>query len=309
VHLGVGERRPDGYHLLDSIFLCLDFGDSLFVEEGERGGAIEAVLEPEGGADIPAAENLACRAAALFRESSGYDRALRIRIVKRIPLGGGLGGGSSDAAAVLRALNLLSGAAYSRRGLALMAERLGSDVPFFLSGGAALVSGRGERIRPLPPGSLLGASGEKPSASPRASPLGFLLVNPGFPSSTAAAFAQLDAHRAGPGAGAVKRGVSVEDAAESLAGDPARWPYSNDFLPVFRAAGAADGVYDRILDDLKAQGAVFSGLSGAGSSCFGVFPHKGAILEAENTLKRHWPFVQPMFFLASMPPPVLLCYQ
>jgi 4-diphosphocytidyl-2-C-methyl-D-erythritol kinase len=307
VHLEVGDRRPDGYHFLDSIFLCLDFGDSLFVEEGERGGAVEAVLEPEGGADIPAEENLACRAAALFRESSGYDRGLRIRIVKRVPLGGGLGGGSSDAAAVLRALNLLSGAAYSRRGLALMAEWLGSDVPFFLSGGAALVSGRGERIRPLPPGSLLGAPGGKPRARPQAPPLGFLLVNPGFPSSTAAAFAQLDAYRAGPGA--AKRGVSVEDAAEFLAGDPARWPYANDFLPVFRSAGAAGGVYDRILDDLKARGAVFSGLSGAGSTCFGVFPHEGAILEAESTLKRHWPFVQPTFFLASMPPPVLLCYQ
>jgi 4-diphosphocytidyl-2-C-methyl-D-erythritol kinase len=294
--LRVGEKRPDGYHDLVSIFLCLNWGDDLIVEEGERGAALDLLTEP-ALADLPPEKNLAGRAAALFREASGYDRSLKIRLLKRIPPGGGLGGGSSDAAAALRALDALAGTGFSPSRLAALAERLGSDVPFFLTGGAALVTGRGECVRSLP----------------LDTPLWFVVVNPGFPSSTAEAFARLDAYRADVAAGTGCKAPPVPDKNEDfvetmvpfLAREPAVWPFDNDFLPVFRACGATGGVYDQILEELRTLGAAFSGLSGAGASCFGVFPHERAAREAENTLKQHWNFAQAAFFLASLPLPVI----
>jgi 4-diphosphocytidyl-2-C-methyl-D-erythritol kinase len=177
--------------------------------------------------------------------------------------------------------------------LAALAARLGSDVPFFLTGGAALVSGRGERMRPLP----------------LAAWLPVLLVNPGFPSSTAEAFARLDAYRASKAGDAGRFPDNLEDfvviMTKLLNQEPAEWPFGNDFLPVLREAGTGAGVYDRILGELRAAGAGFSGLSGAGSSCFGVFPSEIAVSEAENIMKKRWSFVQKTFFLAFLPLPVL----
>jgi 4-diphosphocytidyl-2-C-methyl-D-erythritol kinase len=175
VHLEVGERRNDGYHNLRSIFLCLEFGDLLEFRElgpptegfplGEAGGNdLETVTGM--GEDLPPERNIVTKAVSLFREKTGYAKPLSIKLEKRAPLGGGLGGGSSDGASALIALNALAEADLSREDLAVMAEKLGSDVPFFLAGGAALVEGRGERIRPL--------------EGPRA-PLWVVLVNPGFP--------------------------------------------------------------------------------------------------------------------------------
>jgi 4-diphosphocytidyl-2-C-methyl-D-erythritol kinase len=165
LHLRVRGKRPDGYHDLESIFLALQFGDTLRFSLGDEPGAVQI----RGLEEVAAEENIICRALALFREVTGFDRGLRVELEKRIPLGGGLGGGSSDGAAALRALNELSGAGFSGARLAEMAAELGSDVPFFLTGGAAWVSGRGDRIRPLPP----------PPVFP------VVLVNPGFPSETA----------------------------------------------------------------------------------------------------------------------------
>ncbi|GHV82320.1 hypothetical protein AGMMS49991_08780 [Spirochaetia bacterium] len=301
LHLKVGGRRPDGYHELLSVFAALDFGDTLWFDEGERGDS-SCHIEMIGGnsspaADLPLDRNIIVRAAALFRERTGYDRALSIRLEKRIPLGGGLGGGSSDAASTLMALDALAGTALSRESLAAMAETLGSDVPFFLSGGAALVTGRGEGIRPLPiPGM----------------PLWVVLVNPGFASGTAEAFALLDAVRgqtvlpgergAGlPEAGSFYEGteeLSGETLAAALGAHPASWPYGNDFLPVFLADGERGGVYQDMLTGLKALGADFSGLSGAGATCFGIFSRQGAAAAAVKVLKKRWNFVCLTFFLA-----------
>jgi 4-diphosphocytidyl-2-C-methyl-D-erythritol kinase len=163
-----------------------------------------------------------------------------------------------------------------------MALDLGSDVPFFLFGGAAWVTGRGERIRPL-------------EVLPR---VWVVLVNPGFSSGTAEAFALLDrCRREGlEPAAAVSEGAALAALGES----PGFWPYGNDFLPVFMTGGSdrVKPVYDGMLGELRTLGADFAGLSGTGSSCFGIFLGKGAAEQAVKRLRKHWKFVQFTFPLA-----------
>lgn len=136
-------RRPDGYHELRSVVQTIALADELTFEE-----ASDLVVEVEG-ASIPPEENLVSRAARLLRASAGVERGARVRCRKRVPLAAGLGGGSSDAAATLRGLNALWGLDLPPDRLLELAARLGSDVPFFLHGGCALVAGRGETVRPL----------------------------------------------------------------------------------------------------------------------------------------------------------------
>jgi 4-diphosphocytidyl-2-C-methyl-D-erythritol kinase len=290
LHLRVKERRVDGYHELESIFLALAFGDTLRLKALEKPGPI--VLSREyripGGAEtppLPPERDLIYRAAVLFREKTGFDKALRIRLKKRVPLGGGLGGGSSDAAAVLRGLDALAGTALSREALASMAGTLGSDVPFFLAPGAAWVSGRGEQVRPL----------KVPEK------LRVVLVNPGFPSDTARAFRRLDRARGGAAGWTGPGGKDPDPEAlmAALGESPGSWPYGNDFLPLFLKGGTRAEAYRRIIGDLKALGADFTGLSGAGSTCFGIFTDGGAAERAVRILSEGWNFIELTFPLAS----------
>jgi 4-diphosphocytidyl-2-C-methyl-D-erythritol kinase len=288
LHLGVGNRRPDGFHDLESIFTSLDFGDSLLFEPLTENYAMEIEISGPQAAflkGLPPEKNLVFRAVSLFRERSGFARGLKITIDKHIPPGGGLGGGSSDAVSSLLALNALAeaegSAVLSEESLAEMAALLGSDLPFFLCpGGAAWVSGRGERIVPL-------ASPEKRC---------FVRVNPGFESETAAAFRLLDEFRAKNGERMV---VSLSESAaiRALSDHPGNWPFFNDFLPVFEQTSSAR-TYREILAGLKEQGADFMGLSGAGSTCFGVFSD---VKKAEKTayfLKKNGKWAKKVFSLA-----------
>jgi 4-diphosphocytidyl-2-C-methyl-D-erythritol kinase len=287
LHLRVKSVRPDGFHEIESLFLALRFGDTL------RFNLLDTPLafEIRGFDRLPPAENIICRAAAFFRAETGFDRGLRVDVDKRIPAGGGLGGGSSDAASTLLALNALSGAALSPSGLADMAARLGSDVPFFLSAGAALVKGRGEVLEALPlPGGFSVA-----------------LVNPGFPSGTADAFRLLDAsHRnlsgalPGPEKGA---DPDTETLVRALRGAPGDWPFYNAFLPVLDAG--TGGIYRHILSRLKELGADFSGLSGAGSTCFGIFTDEKKAEKAVKSLANEQSFTHLTFPLARRVNPVL----
>jgi 4-diphosphocytidyl-2-C-methyl-D-erythritol kinase len=290
LHLRVQGVRPDGFHGLESVFLALDFGDTLRFTLLDRPAAAVSPIEIRGFDGLSPAENIISRAAALFRAETGFDRGLRVEVDKRIPAGGGLGGGSSDAASTLLALNVLSGAAVSAAGLGGLAARLGSDVPFFLSGGAALVKGRGEILEALPlPGGFSVA-----------------LVNPGFPSGTAEAFRLLDISRQGL-SGALPApehtGPDPETCAGILGGPPRDWPFYNDFLPVLDAR--TGGVYRRILSRLTELEADFSGLSGAGSTCFGVFTDEKKAEKAVRLLAEEQPFARLTFPLARSVNPVL----
>jgi 4-diphosphocytidyl-2-C-methyl-D-erythritol kinase len=293
LHLWVGKRRPDGYHDLRSLFAALDFGDVLEFELLKNPGICEILTDwqipspfPKGAAgqkDLPPSENIVYKAVSLFRARTGFDRGLRIRLEKRVPLGGGLGGGSSDAAAALRALNILADTGLGREELGEIALSLGSDVPFFLEGGTALVSGRGESIEALP----------VPSG------LSVLLVNPGFPSPTAAAFRRLDQWRERNG-GFPEPDLPRDRLIPALADCPENWPYVNDFLPVFLARGDEEaGAYCRLISLLREEGADFTGLSGAGSTCFGIFKDRKMAEKAAGVLLKQWNLVYLTFFLAS----------
>ncbi|MGZ5581919.1 MAG: 4-(cytidine 5'-diphospho)-2-C-methyl-D-erythritol kinase [Usitatibacter sp.] len=143
--LHVVGRREDGYHLLQSVFTLIDLCDRLRLRVRED-GIIHRVNELPG---VPAQDDLAVRAAQLLKEASGTGLGADIELDKRIPMGGGLGGGSSDAATVLLALDRMWGTGFGPEALAELAPNLGADVPFFLFGGSAWAEGIGDRLRPI----------------------------------------------------------------------------------------------------------------------------------------------------------------
>lgn len=146
--LDVLGKRADGYHDLQSVMQTISIRDDVEIDVG-TGKPWRLLCSAEG---IPTDErNLAWKAAKIYCDAMGKDpEGLEIRIVKRIPVGAGLGGGSADAAAVLRALNRHYGEALSVLALAELGAQVGSDVPFCVVGGTAMVEGRGERLRKLP---------------------------------------------------------------------------------------------------------------------------------------------------------------
>jgi len=318
LHLSIGERRSDGFHDIESLFLALAYGDTLSFEIPSQESAFssedtEIILDwqlPWGRSeDLSPGKNIVNQAVSLFRQHTGFDKRLKVVIEKRIPLGGGLGGGSSDAAAALLALNRLASpeGLVSDAVLVEMGASLGSDVPFFLqispndTHSIAWVSGRGEQIRPFVP-------------PPQVQNLSLVLVNPGFPSDTAKAFRLLDEMRGNEQqAPLASLRSSVPKATLSppqslipiLSGSPQDWPFSNDFLPVFeadfkrkKADNGSFPAYSEIIDVLRELGADFSGLSGSGSTCFGVFSNQSKARTARGLLLKRWNFVIETFLLA-----------
>ena len=143
--LEVLRKRPDGFHEIRSVLQAIDLCDTLYIESGE---GVSFQCDMEGWS---AEKSLVAKAVASLREATGCTGGAEIRIEKRIPLVSGLGGDSSDAAALLRGLNELWGLKLSGEKLAELAVKLGLDTVFFLKGGTALATGRGEIITPLPP--------------------------------------------------------------------------------------------------------------------------------------------------------------
>jgi 4-diphosphocytidyl-2-C-methyl-D-erythritol kinase len=140
-------RRPDGYHELQTCFQFVDLCDEVSIEV-RADGQIRRTVEIAG---IPASADLCVRAAAALKEASASPLGADIGVVKRIPVGGGLGGGSSDAATCLLALNHLWGLKWPAEKLAALGLKLGADVPVFVHGRAAWAEGVGERLTPLYP--------------------------------------------------------------------------------------------------------------------------------------------------------------
>jgi 4-diphosphocytidyl-2-C-methyl-D-erythritol kinase len=173
LYLEVGPRLSDGFHPVTTVMQAVELCDRLEIELEPDGSAIS--LEVEGDAP-PGDENLCMRAAEVFFARWEKSAGVRIRLDKRIPAAAGLGGGSSDAAAVLRGLQILCEEEIGRQEFFDLAASLGSDVPFFLIGGTVLGTGRGERILPLV----------------QAPPLPVLLVNPGSALSTQSVYERFD---------------------------------------------------------------------------------------------------------------------
>lgn len=143
--LHVTGRRPDGYHLLQTAFRMLDRGDTLGFETTADGSLVRINDVP----GVPAESDLVLRAAKLLQRRTGCTKGAAIRVDKQLPMGGGLGGGSSDAATTLLALNRLWGLDCTRRELQDWALELGADVPFFVFGETAWAEGVGEALHPL----------------------------------------------------------------------------------------------------------------------------------------------------------------
>jgi len=260
--LRVAGRRPDGFHELESVFLPLDLADELELEVDETAGAgVHLELDPPRD-DLPSgSENLVVRAALAFCAAAGLSCELRVRLAKRVPAAAGLGGGSSDAGAILRGLAQRFPGAVAPAELERMALALGADVPFFLSPGPARVSGVGERREPLV-GSL-----------PR---FWLLLANPGRPLETAAVFRAYAASRP-PSAGPLG-----PDLAAALARPQApalRQLVRNDLEP---AATQLCPELASLRLALEAAGAGVVGLSGSGATLYGVFESLEAVTAARE---------------------------
>ena len=258
--LRVLDRRPDGYHNLWSLMQTVGLEDVVTIRRSAtpeiRLHCVHAVLAGDQS-------NLVYRAAALVRERAGVRDGLDIELTKRIPLGAGLGGGSSDAAATILGLNQLFGLGWSVSQMGGVGQLLGSDVPFFFSAPAAAVSGRGEVVR------RVRIEGER----------WIVLVNPGFPVETRWAYQQLAQTRS--------RVRPLSDALVQLnQQDIMSWERlrelaENDFEePVFAA--------HPLLRDLKTQlishGAEVALLSGSGATLFGVFREAAAASRSQALL-------------------------
>ena len=258
--LYLGEVRDDGLHELCSLFEPLALADPIEVTEAER----DEVLCPG-----VAGENLATRALAALRARGWEHPPLRIQIEKRIPVAAGLGGGSADAAAVLRLAREPVGAAGWIPDLEGIAAELGADVPSQLSPALSLVQGAGERVERLP------------DPEPHA----VVLLPDGGGLGTADVFAEAD--RLGLGRSGVELG-EVGDRLRRVAGAGAS-PLSyldllvNDLEPVARALRAEIG---EALDALRGAGAAAALLTGSGPTAFGLFPDLAAAREAAGRLDR-----------------------
>jgi 4-diphosphocytidyl-2-C-methyl-D-erythritol kinase len=252
--LRVLHKRPDGYHELRTIFQTISLRDTLTIDyETARRTQIEIA------STIDIADNLIARAARLVLDHLRLKAAIRFSLVKHIPIGAGLGGGSSNAAAVLMALPALAGRRIESLERIRLAEALGSDVPFFLYGGTALGVGRGTELYPLPGIDTREA----------------LVIHSGVHVSTGEAYAALgrqtsDALTSGTNSPILREFQTI---AWALAGSCLeRFPLKNDFE---QAVFAAHPELRRSVRKLRRLGAVMAKLTGSGSAIFGIFPEAG----------------------------------
>lgn len=257
-------KREDGYHDLRMVMQSITLADTLTLEENQGEGLrVSANLR-----FLPTGEkNLAAAAALRFWEALGREpENLDIRIEKRIPVCAGMAGGSSDAAAVLRALNQRAGDPFSPKELARLGERVGSDVPYCVLGGTALAEGRGEVLTPLPP-------------LPRC---WVVACKPDFPISTPELFAQADRVklRRRPDTAGLVAALEAGDL-----GGVARRMYNvfEDVLPARLYTRVAE-----IKNILIQCGALGANMSGSGPTAFGLFDRLEAAQEARACLAQRY---------------------
>ncbi len=253
-------RRSDGYHDILSLVQCLDLADVLHFEPASSDQLTCNIDRLSTGPD-----NLIVRALDAFRTRlEGPVQAFRICLEKRIPMGAGLGGGSADAAAVLRTLNRFHGEPFSTQALREIAATLGSDLPFLVSGGTALMRGRGEILEPQ------GWAGT----------VFYVLVYPKIEVGTAWAYGQL-----GP---VLTENTPYLKFSDSLSGgcvDHERLfeVLENDFTPVVERAYP---IVAELRSQLDRAGARTTSMSGSGSTVYGIFDDRKTASQAQRALQR-----------------------
>lgn len=269
--LDVGGRRADGYHDIRSVMQTIALHDTLVVLLTPDVPGIQLTLDGDQAKGVPADERNIIHQAAVRMQKIAAARGLflpqqsglRLHLTKRIPSEAGLGGGSSDAAACLRALNTLFNLHLPLARLAEIAQSLGADVPFFLTGGTALVEGLGERITPLPP---------LPAPWPLA------VVKPNVGMSTPAAYAALDALPSRTSGMATEAWLSSRTASE--------FRTANDFeAVVFAALPPVRRAYDLLVQTTGSREGFTPHLCGSGSALFCRLPDDAAAHHAAQTLR------------------------
>ena len=248
--LRVLHKRPDGFHELRTVFQTISLSDKLTIEfEPARRTEIELA------SSVEIADNLVVRAARLVLDRLKTKARIRFTLEKRIPMGAGMGGGSSNAASVLIALPALAKRPLSLAESTAIGEALGSDVPFFLHGGTALGFGRGTELYPLP--------------DARARHI--VVVAPGVHVSTVEAYRLLDRETVGPLTSQAESPIlrEFQRVIWNLPGSPLEQnPFKNDFEgPVFRVHPELE----RVVRKLKKSGAKSALMTGSGSAIWGVF--------------------------------------
>ena len=254
LYLRVLGRRDDGYHELVTVMQPLSLADELLVTPG--GNALRFTCDRP---DLPQGpENLVWRAALAFQQAAGIEVKVHLELHKKIPVAAGLGGGSSDAAGTLKALNQLYGAPLDQGRLHSLAAHLGADVPFFLGNGPAVGRGTGTELSPL--------------ALPA---YNYLLINPGVLLSTRWVYENLDLGR-----------ITGNSATPTWDPEhPERW-VRNDLAEVAirRLPELAE-----LLERVRQAGAVAQSVSGSGPTIFGLFPTWEAVKEAARALRQSFP--------------------
>lgn len=282
--LAVTGTRPDGYHELSSVFVRLGLGDDLSIVGRTAAGDPDR-LEVEGDPAVPVEGNLVLRAAAAVRGVAADGASLpglRFRLCKRIPMGGGLGGGSADAAAALELAAAAWGVPLTTEGRLTLAARLGADVPFCALGlPAAHVTGIGERIAALPA---------------LRSPLGILLVVPAHGLSTPAVFRALDAGAApGPAALAVVDALARDWPGLDGPAVVARAPALRDANDLWAPVARLDPGLARLRERLERRLGEPLLLTGSGSTLVGLYPSPDAAHDAAARIGRPDPAGDPPF--------------
>jgi 4-diphosphocytidyl-2-C-methyl-D-erythritol kinase len=260
--LVVGDTRPDGYHTVTTVLVAVDGGDTVTVEPAER---LSLRCDPDVG--VAPEQNLAWRAARAMGEAFGREPAFAISVDKRIPAGAGLGGGSSDAAAVIAAIAGAWDVDRSDLALQTVARSLGADVPFFLRGGCGVYAGRGDvprRTLPVPPGF-------------------FAIARPDATVATADAYAAFDAgaRQARPSVRAVTDAICLQDAVSLGAS-----LYNN---MTSASTGLAPAVGEVLAFMGSTDGCLGPAMAGSGSAVFGLFADlAGAEAAASAAARKGW---------------------
>ena len=261
--LSVGKKRPDGYHEVETVMTGVGLHDTVTLY---RNAGPWDKLECDPPVTERAGDNLCMKALRVFFEELGPKKDfVTIQLKKHIPAQAGLGGGSSDAAAVLRGLRTLYAPNMTDARLEKMAEKLGSDVPFFIRGGTALATGRGEKLKVLP---------KMPQCW-------LVIVKPEESHSTAAMYAAIDSAESRPDSDyrMVLEGLNSGDLAKIAAG------LGNDFQQVLPEGSAVPA----IVEALRQQGALNAQMTGSGSAVFGLFHRQEDAEVAASVLKEAYP--------------------
>jgi 4-diphosphocytidyl-2-C-methyl-D-erythritol kinase len=267
--LAITGRRADGFHDLVSVVAPVDFGDTLEVEATAGGFSLAC--------DHPALEvdetNLVLRAARAFAAASGWERGARLFLKKRIPMGAGLGGGSSNAVATLRGLNTLAGHPLSSVQMTEIAAQLGSDCALFLRGAPVVMRGRGELIEALPDTAVSRLSGRR-----------VLIFKPSFSISTVWAYRRMAAEAPKAYLPPELAEARLADWLASASGKAEGFLFNNMEKPAFAKYVALPV----LLEVLQTEFGLAPRMSGSGSACFALLPEGAEEGPIKRRIREYW---------------------